>query len=56
MDYHTICPECKNELNLERSSLAKGEVVECEQCGMTLEVTYVNPAGEFNTLIVEEEK
>ncbi len=56
MNYHTICPECKNELDLERGSLTEGEVVECEQCGMTLEVTGIDAQGNFDTVIVEEEK
>ena len=51
-----MCPECKNELNLERDTLVKGDVVECEQCGMTLEVTEIDAQGNFNTVIVEEEK
>ncbi|MEW6610321.1 MAG: hypothetical protein AB1352_01670 [Patescibacteria group bacterium] len=56
MDYSTICPECKNELHVERNSLVENDVVECDYCGMTLEVTAVDPQGSFETLVVEEEK
>lgn len=56
MNYHTTCPECKNELEYERATLTIGEAVECEQCGMTLEVTTVDANGNFETVIVEEEK
>lgn len=48
------CPECKNSLNLE-DSVATGDVVECEFCGVELEMTNV----EGDTLefeMIEEEK
>lgn len=55
MNYHTICPECKNDIALQRDELKTQDVVECEMCGITLEVTTVND-GAFETEIVEEEK
>lgn len=56
MSYHTICPECKNEINLEQETLAESDVIECEMCGITLEVGSIDGDGGFEVSIVEEEK
>jgi len=56
MTYTTTCPECKNDLSLKRDVLVLGDVIECEKCGITLEVTEVRPDGNFDSVIVEEEK
>ncbi len=38
-----ICPECKNEIKIENpQDLKKGTILECNTCGITLEVTGVN--------------
>ena len=35
-----ICPECKNEVNLSTyPDLAVGHVIECDICGITLEIS-----------------
>lgn len=56
MMYHTICPECKNSIDLNRDSFNSGEVIECEMCGITLEAGKVDDDGGFEVNIVEEEK
>jgi len=56
MSYHTICPECKNDIDPAQESLKTGDVVECEMCGITLEVGAVADDGGFEVSIVEEEK
>jgi len=35
-----ICPECKNDVDLEAyPNIATGQIVECDSCGITLEIT-----------------
>ncbi len=35
-----ICPECKNDIDLVASGeLMVGKIIECDSCGITLEVT-----------------
>lgn len=35
-----ICPECKNEVNLSvYPSIVAGQMIECDSCGISLEVT-----------------
>jgi lysine biosynthesis protein LysW len=37
-----VCPECKNDINLTNyPDLADGHIVECNHCGITLEVKEV---------------
>ncbi len=50
-----ICPECKNDVNLSAyPSLAAGHVIECETCGITLQV---NNLGEnVEAEVVDEGK
>ncbi len=34
---HAICPECKNTIDLStHGASAKGDIIECSFCGMTL--------------------
>lgn len=34
-----ICPECKNDVNLSLyPDMAEGHVIECDTCGITLQV------------------
>ena len=56
MNYHTICPECKNEIDIDQEALKSGDVIECQMCGITLEVGTVADDGGFEVSIVEEEK
>ena len=51
-----LCPECKNTIDLSRyPNLAKGMVIECNHCGMTLLVKEVTE-GNVKTEIVDEGK
>jgi len=61
-----ICPECKNEVDLAaffdrspaepgRSGVKIGQIIECNSCGITLEIT--NDENEkLETEIVDEGK
>ncbi len=52
----SICPECKNDIDLSRySSLSVGMVIECNHCGITLAVRGVEGDEAF-TEIVDEGK
>lgn len=51
-----ICPECKNELNLENHpNLKENDVIECEFCGITLKVVNLD-TDEVETEIMDEGK
>ena len=54
-----ICPECKNDMNTEvLVDLKKDQVIECQMCGITLEVTELpkDESGEVKVEIVDEGK
>jgi alpha-aminoadipate carrier protein LysW len=38
----TVCPECDNPLDIE-DGVDEGETVQCEECGVELEVVSVDP-------------
>ena len=51
-----ICPECKNPINLAvHQNLAVGHVIECDTCGITLEIKNLNYGG-VEVEIVDEGK
>jgi lysine biosynthesis protein LysW len=51
-----VCPECKNDVNLSRyPNVAISNVIECEKCGITLEVMSME-GGNMVTEIVDEGK
>ncbi len=37
-----ICPECEGEVELDANVLL-GEIIECPECGIELEVVELNP-------------
>lgn len=49
-----VCPECKN--TNEDIDLIVGNIVECEFCGITLEVSNINEQGQGDMEIVDEGK
>ncbi len=52
-----ICPECKNEVALSfYSTVAAGHVIECDMCGITLQVIEISPAGQVTAEIIDEGK
>jgi len=51
-----ICPECKNEVDLSNySNLAVESVVECNMCGITLQVMKID-GDNIEVEIVDEGK
>lgn len=57
MQLTCICPECKNEIDLSRyPKLKAGDIIECNICGITLEVTNITEEGVVETEIVDEGK
>lgn len=51
-----ICPECKNDVNLSMyPDFAVGHVVECDTCGITLEIKDIND-DDITTEVVDEGK
>ncbi|HEY9481115.1 MAG TPA: hypothetical protein VIR98_02715 [Candidatus Paceibacterota bacterium] len=51
-----ICPECKNPIDLSKHpKIAVGYVIECETCGIVLEVRSMDN-NEVKTEIVDEGK
>jgi len=37
--FNLICPECKNNINFsDLSEIKEGSIIECDTCGITLEV------------------
>lgn len=55
MQKSIICPECKNEIKLEKE-YSVGDVIECPFCGIELEVTNKKEDGSIEVEIIEEEK
>lgn len=51
-----VCPECKNDIDLSKHpKMAVGHVIECDICGILLEVRQMK-AGRVETEIVDEGK
>lgn len=49
------CPECKNDVNLANyPGLDVGNVIECDTCGITLEITELG--DEIKAEVVDEGK
>ena len=38
-----VCPECDNPISIDTDEVEEGETVECEECGLELEVVSVDP-------------
>ena len=51
-----ICPECKNDKNIEIKDTEVGRWFECDYCGVSFEITKVKPDGSVDIKIIEEEK
>lgn len=50
-----VCPECKNDIDLTNySDLADGHIVECNHCGITLEVKEAD--DNYVAVVVDEGK
>lgn len=51
-----ICPECQNEIILEKYEYEVGEIISCPFCGSDLEVEDITEDGELLVAVIEEEK
>jgi alpha-aminoadipate/glutamate carrier protein LysW len=38
-----VCPECDNPIVVDVDEVEEGETVQCEECGIDLEVVSVDP-------------
>ncbi len=38
-----VCPECDNPLDLDVDDVEEGEVIQCDECGVDLEVVSSDP-------------
>jgi Zn ribbon nucleic-acid-binding protein len=57
MSLKCVCPECKNDIDMNQYREAKvGNVIECAMCGMTLEIVDIGKNGEVKVDIVDEGK
>ena len=55
--YTLECPECKNAVDVSPyESLSQGDVIECNHCGITLEVQSIASDGAVAVEIIEEGK
>lgn len=52
-----ICPECKNEIEIKNpQDVSVGTIIECNTCGITLEVSGLNDNGEIRFEVIDEGK
>ena len=38
-----VCPECDNPLHIEADDVEEGDTVQCDECGMDLEIVATDP-------------
>lgn len=38
-----VCPECDNPIVVDADEVEEGETVQCDECGMDLEIVSVDP-------------
>jgi alpha-aminoadipate carrier protein LysW len=48
------CPECEFEIDVDQYDVDKGDTLECDNRGMTLEVVGLSPI-EFDAVVDEDE-
>ena len=48
------CPECEFEIDVDEYDVDRGDTLECDNCGVTLEVTSLNPI-QFEAVTDEDE-
>ncbi len=51
-----VCPECANDIELEKPTYEVGDIISCPICGSDLEVASIKEDGELELLVIEEEK
>ncbi|MGH7870324.1 MAG: lysine biosynthesis protein LysW [Candidatus Dormibacteraceae bacterium] len=48
------CPECEAAIDLEEDEVEEGQIVDCPECGVELEVVSIDPL-ELNAITDDEE-
>lgn len=38
-----VCPECDNPITVDADEVEEGEKVQCDECGLALEVVSIDP-------------
>jgi alpha-aminoadipate/glutamate carrier protein LysW len=38
-----VCPECDNPIAIDADEVEEGETVQCDECGIDLEIVSVDP-------------
>lgn len=38
-----VCPECDNPISVDEDEMEEGETLQCDECGIDLEVVSVDP-------------
>jgi alpha-aminoadipate carrier protein LysW len=38
-----VCPECDNPIDIDVDEVEEGETLQCDECGLDLEVVSVDP-------------
>jgi alpha-aminoadipate carrier protein LysW len=38
-----VCPECDTPISIDLDEVEEGETVECDECGLELEIVSVDP-------------
>jgi len=38
-----ICPECEFEIDIDEYDVERGDTLDCDNCGVTLEIIGLNP-------------
>jgi alpha-aminoadipate carrier protein LysW len=49
-----ICPECEFEIDVDEYDVDRGDTLECDNCGVTLEIIGLNPI-EFEVASEDDE-
>jgi alpha-aminoadipate carrier protein LysW len=49
------CPECEAAIDIEEDEVEEGQIVDCPECGVELEVVSIDPL-ELNTVEDEDEE
>ena len=49
-----ICPECEFEIDVDEYDVERGDTLDCDNCGVTLEIVGLNPI-EFEVASDEDE-
>ena len=50
-----ICPECEFEIDVDEYDVERGDTLDCDNCGVTLEIIGLNPI-EFEVASDDEDE